>query len=95
MKKLIEFPSRKRRRKAVQMNNPFQLMQAMKNPQAFIQQAMNNSQMMQNPLAKNAIEMYQRGDKDGLNKMAENLCRERGINMQEVENQIKSQFGMN
>ena len=73
------------------MNNPFQLMQAMKNPQAFIQQAMQNS----NPLVKNAIEMYQRGDKEGINRMAENLCRERGINMQEFENQIKSQFGMN
>ena len=32
------------------------------NPQAIIQQAMNNSQMMQNPVMRNAIEMYQRKD---------------------------------
>ena len=54
------------------MNNIGILMQAIRNPQAFLQQAMNNSQIMQNPLTKNALEMYQRGDKDGINKMAEN-----------------------
>ena len=69
-------------------------LQGFKNPQAFLQQMMNNSQLMQNPLARNAIEMYQRGDKDGINKMAENLCRERGINQEDVINQIKSRFNM-
>ena len=55
---------------------------------------MQNTKLMQNPLAKNAIEMYQRGDKDGINKMAENLCRERGIKQEDVINQLKSQFGL-
>ena len=50
------------------MNNIFGLMQAAKNPQAFLQQAMNNSQMMQNPISRNALEMYQKGDKQGLNE---------------------------
>lgn len=76
------------------MNNMGMLFQAVKNPQMFIQQAMQNSQLMANPLAKNAIEMYQRGDKEGVNRMAENLCRERGINPEDVTNQIKSMFGM-
>lgn len=76
------------------MNNIVILMQAIRNPQAFLQQAMNNSKIMQNPLTKNALEMYQRGDKDGINKMAENLCKERGLKPEEVINQIKSQFGM-
>ena len=72
------------------MNNHFQMLGAIRNPEQFIQQAMNNSQIMQNPLAKNALEMYQRGDKDGINKMAENLCRERGIKQEDVINQLKS-----
>ena len=76
------------------MNNLGVLMQAVNNPQQFLQNAMNNTQLMQNPLAKNAIEMYQRGDKDGINKMAENLCRERGIKQEDVINQLKSQFGL-
>ena len=77
------------------MNNVFQMMQAMRNPQAFVQQAMNNSQFMQNPIAKNALEMYQNGDKDGINQLADNLCKEKGINRQDFEKQIMSQFGMN
>lgn len=77
------------------MNNIVILMQAMRNPQAFVQQAMNNSQFMQNPIAKNALEMYQKGDKNGINQLADNLCKEKGINRQDFEKQIMSQFGMN
>lgn len=75
-------------------NNMGMLMQAIRNPQAFMQQAMNNSQLMQNPISKNAIEMYQRGDVDGINQLADNLCKERGINRQDFEKQIMSRFGM-
>ena len=65
------------------------------NPQAIIQQAMNNSQMMQNPVMRNAIEMYQRKDTQGLNELASNLCKEKGTTIEEMTNQIKSQFGIN
>lgn len=75
-------------------NNIGMLMQAIRNPQAFLQQAMNNSQFMQNPISRNALEMYQKGDKQGLNELADNLCKEKGINRQDFEKQIKSQIGM-
>ena len=74
--------------------NPFQMIGAMKNPQAFLQQMMNNSQIMRNPMAKNAMEMYQKGDTQGLQAMAENLCKERGTTPQQVQEIIKKQFGM-
>ena len=74
--------------------NPFQMLGAMKNPQAFIQQMMNNSQIMQNPMAKNAMETYQKRDTQGLQAMAENLCKERGTTPQQVQEIIKKQFGM-
>jgi hypothetical protein len=38
--------------------------------------------------------MYQKGDKQGLNELADNLCKEKGINRQDFEKQIKSQIGM-
>lgn len=76
------------------MNNPLQFVQIIRNPQAFLQQAMNNSQFMQNPISRNALEMYQKGDKQGLNELADNLCKEKGINRQDFEKQIKSQFGI-
>ena len=62
----------------------------MKNPQAFLQQAMQSG----NPIIKNAIEMYQRGDKDGINQLAQNLCKERGTSYDEMVNQLKNQFGL-
>ena len=73
------------------MNNPLQFVQIMRNPQMFLQQAMQSS----NPIVKNAIEMYQRGDKEGINKLAENLCKEKGTSFEEMAKQIKSQLGMN
>lgn len=72
------------------MNNMGLLFQAVKNPQAFLQQAMQNG----NPIMQNAIQLYQKGDKQGLNELADNLCKEKGINRQDFEKQIKSQIGM-
>lgn len=76
------------------MNNMGMLMQAARNPQAFIQQAMHNNQIMSNPIAKNALEMYQKGDIEGINNLANNLCNERGIKPEEAVKQIQSMFGM-
>ena len=38
--------------------------------------------------------MYQRGDKDGINQLAQNLCKERGTSYDEMVNQLKNQFGL-
>jgi hypothetical protein len=76
------------------MNNPLNFVQIMRNPQAFMQQAMNNSQIMQNPISRNAIEMYQKGDIKGINELANNLCKEKGTSYEEMAKQIKSQIGM-
>jgi hypothetical protein len=76
------------------MNNMFQLLNALKNPQAFMNQMKNNNQMMQNPMIRNAMDMYQRGDTKGLQNMAENLCRERGTSPQEVQEALKKQLGL-
>lgn len=76
------------------MNNLFQMFGAVRNPQQFLQNVMGNNQIMQNPMMKNAISMYQNGNTEGLKNMAENICREKGINPDEAYKQIKSQFGM-
>ena len=64
------------------------------NPNFIIQQMMKNPNLANNQLAKNALKMYQNGDKNGLNEMMNNLCRERGITKENVEKQIRSMFGM-
>ena len=74
--------------------NPFQMLGAMKNPQQFLQQVMNNSQMMQNPMIKNTVQMAQSGDAKGIEQLARNLCKEKGINADDMFNKMKNNFGM-
>ena len=51
----------------------FNPMQFMMNPQAMLQQAMNNPQVTNNPILKNAIDMAQRGDNKGLEELTRNV----------------------
>lgn len=76
------------------MNNFGMLMQAVNNPQQFLQNAMQNTQLMQNPIFKNTVDMIKKGDEKGLEEMARNLCAEKGINPEDAIKQIKTQFGM-
>ena len=55
---------------------------------------MNNGPMANNPIARNAFEMYQKGDTKGLNELANNLCQENGITYEDAVNKIRSQLGM-
>ena len=73
--------------------NPMQMLQGMRNPQQFLQQMMGNRSVMNNPMARNAIQMAQKGDFKGIEHMARNLCKEKGIDADDVFNQIKSIFG--
>ena len=76
------------------MINPMQLMQAMRNPQSFMNQIMGNQQMMNNPMIQNTVNMAQRGDMKGIEQMARNLCKEKGLNADEIFNQFKSKMNM-
>ena len=64
------------------------------NPQAFIQQIMNNPMAMKNPMVQNVIGMMQKNDTKGLEEMARNLYKEKGLDIDETMQKIKSQFGM-
>lgn len=74
--------------------NPLQMIQGIKNPQQFLQQIMGNNQMMQNPIIKNTVQMEQSGDAEGIEQLARNLCKEKGINADDMFNQMKNNFGM-
>lgn len=71
-----------------------QLMKAMQNPQQFIQSMIGNNQIMQNPMAKNVLGMAQKGDTKGIEQFARNLCKEKGLNPDDIMNQVKNQFHM-
>ena len=55
---------------------------------------MGNSIVMKNPIARNAIQMAQKGDSKGIEQMARNLCKEKGIDADKAFESIKSQLGM-
>ena len=77
------------------MNNAMQFIQLMKNPQVLMQQVMSNSQIMQNPIINNAMQMYKKGDVDGLSKLAENMCKENNTSIEQMKSQLMKQLGMN
>lgn len=75
-------------------NNPINLVKAFRNPQEFLNEAINNSAISQNPIGKNAIEMYQKGDMQGINQLADNLCKEKGMTREQVLQQIRQKYGI-
>ena len=72
--------------------NPMQMLQGMRNPQQFLQQMMGNSSLMKNPMARNAMQMAQNGDSKGIEQMARNLCKEKGIDFDKSFSDFKNQF---
>ncbi len=72
-----------------------QMMKGGGSSQAIFQKMMGNSQIAQNPMAMNAMEMFQSGNIDGVKSLAENLAKEKGANIEDVRNGIMKQFGMN
>lgn len=72
------------------MNNAMNVMQMITNPQAFINDAMNNSQLMQNPVMKNAMDMYRNGNTKGLEQLANNVATQKGTSVDE----IRKMFGL-
>lgn len=75
--------------------NPINIIQMMTsgNPQQAIQNIIErNPNIQNNPLAQNAIKMYQNRDTRGLQNMAENMCKERGITVDQAKQQVMSMF---
>lgn len=72
------------------MFNPIQIIQAFQNPQAFLQNVMKDNQMMNNPMMKNAMEMYKNGNTQGLEQLVNNVAKQKGTSVED----IRKQFGI-
>ena len=73
------------------MINPFQAMKAMQNPMNFLQQQMMEKFKNQNPQMFNQVqEMIKGKNETQLKEMAQNIAKERGINL----NEFAGQFGI-
>ena len=77
------------------MMNPLQIMQMLRggNPQEAIINEMKKS-AGNNPVMQNALDMAEKHDSKGLENLARNLGKTNGVDVDQMVNQIKSQFGM-
>ena len=66
--------------------------QAFRSPQQFLQSMIGNSQIMQNPMARNIIDMAQKGDVEGIEQMGRNIAKEKGIDFDKAFSDFKKQF---
>ncbi len=53
---------------------------------------MNDPQIKNNPMAQNAMQMIQSGNTQGLKSMAENMCKERGITLEQAKEEVMKLF---
>jgi hypothetical protein len=74
--------------------NPMQMMNAIRNPKAFLQQMMNNPQYTNNPMARNIFDMVQKGDIAGVEQFGRNVAQSRGVDFDKEYQNFMNQFGM-
>lgn len=76
--------------------NPMQLIQMLRggNPQQMLM-GMLSQQAGNNPMMKNVLDMVQNNDAAGVEQLARNLAKEKGIDADNAISQLKQQFGMN
>lgn len=74
--------------------NMMQLMQMMKtgNPQQVLMNTLQQSN--NNPILNNVLTLAQKGDTKGIEELARNLAKERGVSVEDTMTQIKQQFGI-
>lgn len=76
------------------MNPLMNIIQAFQNPQAVIQNMMQNQHIMNSPLG-NAVNAASKGDQKTLEEIARNMCKEKGINPDDAFNQVKQMMNGN
>lgn len=76
------------------MNPVLNIMQMFKNPQALVQNMMQNQQIMNSPLG-NAVNAANKGDRKTLEEIARNMCKEKGINPDDAFNQVQQMMNGN
>lgn len=56
---------------------------------------MMNQMMKNNPMFQRAMQMAQGKSQNEIEQIAENLCKQRGIKIEDAKKQFSSMFGMN
>lgn len=76
--------------------NPMQLIGMLRgsgNPQAMVMNMLRQN-AGENPLINNALGMMEKGDTAGVENMVKNLCKDKGLDPNQVMKTTKGMFGM-
>lgn len=76
--------------------NPMQVIGMIRNggnPQQMLMNAMRQN-AGNNPVLQNALNMAERNDMKGIENLARNLCKEKGVDPAQAFNQAKNMMGM-
>ena len=76
--------------------NPMQIIQMIKggsNPQQLLMSILQGN-MGNTPMGQNLMTLVQNGDKQGLEKIARNLCQQKGVNFDQEFNAFKQRLGI-
>lgn len=69
--------------------NPFNM-----SPKQIVLNMMNNKVAMNNPTLQNAMDMVGKGDMQGVEQLARQVCKTKGIDADAEFEKFKKQFGM-
>ena len=79
------------------MNNPFQLLQMLKasgNPQQFVMTMLENSAKSGNPMIDNLLQCAKNNDGKGIEIIARNICKEKGVDFNDALNSFRNGLGL-
>ena len=65
------------------------------NPQAFVMNILQQDAQKGNPIAGNLIKMINSGDSRGIEQVARNIAKEKGIDFDKEFSKFKNQFHIN
>lgn len=68
------------------MNNPIEMIKAIKNPKEFV---MNYMKQNNNPILNNLINEAQKGNTQSIEQFANNMLKEKGMNINDILNSLK------
>lgn len=68
------------------MNNMFEMLKAIKNPQEFVNNFMKQNN---NPMLNNLMQMAQKGDRENLENFANNLLQQQGMSLNDFKQFFK------
>lgn len=75
------------------MNNQMAMRQMVRNPQQFARQALNSGRFNNNLMYRNALEAVANNDMDAMQEIANNVCKEHNVSVEDARQKYNQYYG--